>query len=124
MTFREAKASCRAYLRERYSNANLVEALERARAGTLWWSHIRYEGQCMCFSGIVDPEGFGALLVSLSMRSTERYFEAYDASLAYFCLAPNTNNDPLRQRIIIPLILAEIRRREQMQPAVALEAAQ
>ena len=113
MEFKEAKRVVRAYLRSAYTDRYLVLALDYARAGKLEYY------SCCCFAGIPNAMHEGGKLRNDLERTWTHHVlncqEELDASNAYCCLrldGPSTRTeDPARRRILIPMILAEIRRR-------------
>lgn len=120
---KECKHAIRQFMREQYSNERLVALLDHARNG-----HLRYES-CCCFVGAATAnhnlaigrhDFIGTHYHSLPSSITR------PADAAYFCLADHIQGvsdnryantaDTVRRRIIIPMILAELKRRRQEQP--------
>lgn len=116
------KQEIRKFMHEQYTDERLVLLLDHARTG-----HLSYES-CCCFVGIsnadhalrtdrlFDVRGSHYMNLPMAVRAP--------ADLAYFRLADHMNmntyyrrysrdSDVVRRRIIIPMILAELRRRQQ-----------
>jgi hypothetical protein len=98
MTFKESKSVIRAALANA-SDAKLIEVLEAARAG-----EMPYCSQGYCFAARVIGWGVS---------------EAATASVAYRLLVKRVyppsvlEYDEIRQRIVVAMVLAEMRRRAQ-----------
>lgn len=117
MNFKEAKSIVRNYLRSTYTDRDLVRALDHARE-----LRLAYDS-CCCFAGIpgAGAELHGARGANFPPRMFKPcsafYFRTHReesdlASDAYFYLAPfGGGDDANRRRILIPMILAEMRRR-------------
>ena len=116
MRFKEAKSVVRRYLREVYTDRDLVRALDHARAGKLAYN------SCCCFAGC--PGAGERLHGDRNTMSGSEFFgpcSSFDfrafrndsqlASDAYCDLVSVDAGDPERRRILIPMILSEIRRR-------------
>lgn len=125
---KKRKAVLRDWMRENYTDAKLVELLDHARSGQLAFY------SCCCFIGIptADHELRPSSAVGAEHARQPHYAMAArlpyaaDAEEAYRLLSPYVNagspldyyrnSDPLRRARIIPMILAEIRRRRMTQP--------
>jgi hypothetical protein len=120
MNLKEAKTVCRNYLKTKYTDRDLVRGLEHARRGLL----VHYS--CCCFAGVSAQAG--ELRASYDDPAPAGHVDheceaGTWASVAYNLLADgwshhysgigamNRAEDALRQRRIIPMFLAEIRRR-------------
>jgi hypothetical protein len=109
MNLREVKQVIRAYMRSHYSDQNLADALCHARDGKL--TH----NSCCCFVGL--PSADHALRVAGEKFGGHLGFDANSdpASLAFCFLAGSAlgrSADVTRRRRLIPMLLAEMRRRE------------
>lgn len=125
--FKKYKGIVRNYLQTAYSDKNLAQILDHARAGKLAYY------SCCCFAGIPTADhASGELYETFTMGHSvsDGNSISYDitASCAYYYLGRDKyhdlysrENDPLRRRTIIPMILAEIRRRERLKQTVAVE---
>lgn len=117
-TLKQNKAIIRDWMAANYTDAKLVELLDHARAGKLAFL------SCCCFIGI--PTATHELqeenMLVLPDVPIDHYYKAENlpgskaAEKSYHGLA--IGDDPLRRRILIPMVLAEIRRRAKAaQPA-------
>lgn len=113
MTFREAKGHIRAYLQSAYSDEKLCALLCHARDGKLVFH------SCCCLAGVADANHnlrgyedreWGGHVTIFGMDKNK-----WAVSESYEVIAPD---DARRRRILIPMILAEVRRRDRLrQPA-------
>ncbi len=108
------KQILRSWLRTQYSDAKLVELLGHAQSGLLAYH------SCCCFIGIVTANhplrGHMTLYqmdMGLHYRAAQRLPGALEAEDAYYELAApfESGREGIRQRRIIPIVKAEIRRR-------------
>jgi hypothetical protein len=124
---RQNKATIRAFMRANYTDGKLIELLEHARSGKLAFY------SCCCFIGVptADHELQPSSIVGAQHSREKHYGKAVMlpgakvAEEAYRLLSPYAHDgspidyyresDPLRRRILIPMILAEIRRRRMAQ---------
>lgn len=111
MTFKNAKQILYRWMRNQYTDERLAMLLDHARSGQLQYT------SCCCFIGIVTADHFPLRRgLSTDDGAIPHYFRAHEirgakrAELAFWRLAPNRQDDQ-RRRILIPMILAEIRRR-------------
>lgn len=93
MKFKQAKTEIRRALREDCDDAKLVELLEAARN-----NHIPFASLKTCL----------AMRVHGNCRAAGLRPRGYSTSLAYGMI---DGGDKKRQRILVPMILAEMRRR-------------
>lgn len=118
---RKNKAIIRDFLRAAYTEANLIRLLDHARSGVLSYA------SCCCLAGLPTADHDAGILMG---RLTAVNFAAiphlrkgwnlpsgHKADSAFAAIlnhrkATFQHPDPLRQRLIIPLILSEIRRRQ------------
>jgi hypothetical protein len=120
MNFKEAKQTIRDYFRTAYSDEQLAELLDYTRAGKLRFM------SCCCVAGFVTrAEGMAPLEPDQSMNyhSNGEFHilgdnpqwgvvsEAFNI-LARYESGCDDRRDAKRRRILIPMILAEIRRRQ------------
>lgn len=127
------KQTIRAFMREHYTDAKLVELLGHARSGQLGY------GSCCCLIGIPNAthelqDASGIMLLQERGVDTTHYNRAKrvegacEAESAFYKLPADPrdpNSDEHRRRRLIPIILAEIRRREsarQVPPRAARSA--
>jgi hypothetical protein len=125
MELREAKQGVRTFLREHYTDERLAMLLAHAQDGKL--SYV----SCCCFVGIVTANH---ALRDITQDMGDHYDEAKKlpgaekAELAYLELwnskaYPEANrrscavSDEIRRRTLIPIVKAEIRRRERLAAA-------
>ncbi|SRR5581483_3686563 len=113
MTIKEAKQHLRAFMRAHYTDERLAALLAHARDGKLVF------GSCCCFIGSATADH--------ALKGAEHYCwrephlalartlcGAYHAEQAYKYIA---RGDIRRRRIIIPMIRAEMKRRERERQA-------
>ncbi len=118
MNFKEAKQTIRDYFRTAYSDDQLAEFLDYTRAGKLRFM------SCCCVAGFVtrtkemapleldesmNEHAKGLHILGLPNPRLNRVSDAF--SLLGHPAVRETDRDALRRRILIPMILAEIRRR-------------
>ena len=134
MEFREAKQVIRDFMRTHYTDERLAMLLAHAQNGQLAFN------SCCCFVGVTSaqhklistwPVFVGGVYVSHGGPTYTGIAGGREASIAYRCLMHGTQtgsfagldrNDPQRQRILIPMIKAEMRRREKLRGAVQIPA--
>lgn len=118
MTHKRKKEAIRNFMQAHYSDQQLASLLAHARDGKLSYH------SCCCFIG--QPTADHALksipeAYERSVMATHHYQEALNlpgansAELAYLTLGCDllgATDDRVRRRILIPMILAEMRRRE------------
>jgi hypothetical protein len=102
-----AKRILRQFLMAHYSDSDLVFLLDSARIGTLEYA------SCCCFIGIPTRDAsqnlMGVAHLPLHLDISRLLFDdAYEAEMAFKVLG---RTDVERRRRIIPVVLAEIRRR-------------
>lgn len=118
--FRMRKRVIREYLRLRYTDNDLVKALDHARTGLLSFN------SCCCFVGLRNADHPRGVLMG-EMPLAEVIHSHYalsksdpidsNAEIAFkylgdrYCGLLGPQNNPIRRRILIPMLLAEIRRR-------------
>ena len=112
MTLREAKQHIRAYLQTAYSDEKLCQLLAHAQSGKLSFF------SCCCLVGIPSADhALQGLGEYGSHYSSNDY--AAEQGFAHFGhhverTGDYRTTDALRRRRIIPIVLAEIRRRERL----------
>jgi hypothetical protein len=116
--FRENKQSIRSFMQNHYTDSRLAELLCHARDGKLSYS------SCCCFIGIATAAHAlqTAWPASAFGPTSERHYiaakELPGARLAeyafYHLCGGNAFNDEYRRRILIPMVRAEMRRRERV----------
>ena len=120
---KRVKQTLRNFMREHYTDAKLVELLQHARSGLLTFD------SCCCFIGIptADHElrgmtvgtryhGLHCLEARRSLRGADAAEDAF-LHLAHdegYGSRGSEEDDPIRIRRLIPIILAEIRRRQRV----------
>lgn len=98
------------FMREKYSDANLVRLLTHAREGKL------QDASCCCFIGITTaPEHIHEGTLADMPRDHIGHYSAaalnVGGMIADGAYATISGVDEVRRRILIPMILAEIKRR-------------
>lgn len=118
MNIKEAKPYLRAFMRANYSDERLAWLLAHARSGKLAYN------SCCCFIGVATADHALRDLLSTGLGAHLAYARELPGSacaeLAYAHLSgceDIATADAERQRIIIPMILAEMRRRERSRAA-------
>lgn len=118
---REYKKTLRDYMRRYYTEANLVDLLDHARSGGLAYN------SCCCFIGLPsrDHDGFAGHNERLgsgyhgALYAKSEIPTAAFAEFAFLKLSHRNwtidEDDSYRQRLLIPMILAELKRRRQLQ---------
>lgn len=120
------KAILRRFMREHYSDARLVQLLDHARSGKLAYY------SCCCFIGVVTAthelrEEYAANEGTFGehIRVARELSGANAAEGSFLTLGQCglRSGDDIRRRILIPMILAELRRRASsaVQPLRAAE---
>lgn len=120
-TYRGYKQAIRTFMRERYTDERLAWLLAHARSGKLSFH------SCCCFVGITTSDHTLVGAVGLEGLHYERMKFDVDlttdaAEYAFRRLGATTlptwadyrQHDALRRRIIIPMILAEMKRRDKL----------
>lgn len=125
----QLKQDIRAFLRSAYTDQRLAEVLAHAQDGKLsYWS-------CCCLRGAATADH--ALKPMTDDWNAPHYSTAMDlpnsaqAAVAYLNLggpwsaddAENEQSDSRRRRIVIPILRAEIRRRDKLRAIEALRPA-
>ena len=113
---RHSKRVIRGYLQTQYSDTNLTEILDHARSGGL--AHY----SCCCVAGLPFRQHAGLSGIETMLNHEPLYLDVLNGaavSLAFSWLAGAEvipDPDALRRLRIIPMVLAEIRRRNRMLP--------
>ena len=116
---RENKKHIREFLRNHYTDERLTWLLEHARSGRLSFF------SCCCFIGVATADH---ALLSRGFNDSDHYALAErldgadDAERAYrdlfdvghYCGVSPDTRDEIRRRVVIPIIKAEIRRRDRL----------
>lgn len=110
-SMRELKKPIRSFMREHYTDERLAMLLAHARDGKLDYT------ACCCFIGIVTANHaltekwtHGGDRTVPHLAAARHLVGAYDAEESFFQFGPG--NPEKRRRILIPMIRAEMRRRE------------
>lgn len=128
---KECKQIIRGFMREHYSDERLAMLLAHAQSGRLAYH------SCCCFIGVVTADH--ALRSQVSSAANANYLGlaranhlglarttlrgAFEAEAAFLNLSVNFyGGDPQRIRRLIPIIKAEIRRRDRERQAIAATA--
>lgn len=122
---RKNKGIIRDFMRAQYSDDRLVQLLDHARAGLLAYA------SCCCFAAIPTADhalkgrmpdaDWNILAHSSHLGAGWKLQNATKADWAFMYLSPN--RDEGRRNRLIPMILAEIKRRRLMVKPEALENA-
>ena len=113
--FKEHKATVRDFMQKQYTDDRLVQLLDHARSGKLIFL------SCCCFIGIVnaDHELKGQWVDITEPEPIEHYLTARysipGAAVAEGAYYKLSLCDVKRRRVIIPMVLAEFRRRSRLQ---------
>jgi hypothetical protein len=110
----EGKEILRTFMREHYTDERLAMLLEHAQSGRLRFI------SCCCFIGVATADhplvGFSVYLNDTHYIAAQQLSGAYDAETAYRRLgaASLEEREAMRRRRIIPIIRAEMRRRDRL----------
>lgn len=115
MKFKEAKVYIRQFMREHYSDERLSWLLAHAQSGRLSYN------SCCCFIGIPNaPSAALATGIGGESHSSQHYNDVHgrpgywEAERGFIHLG---SGDRAKRRILIPMIRAEMKRREKLRVA-------
>lgn len=109
------KQTLRQFMREQYTDGRLVQLLDMARGGQLKFM------SCCCFIGIVTENHHADQTLSGGhLAAARRIPGAVEAEDAFMYLSERWfQSDVTRRKLIIPMVLAELRRRGRLASRLA-----
>jgi uncharacterized repeat protein (TIGR03803 family) len=117
------KQICRDFLRSAYNDERLAMLLAHAQSGKLVYH------SCCCFAGVSDARHNLRVSIDRDWEGHDEHLRGpkADISDAYCSLAPDSDSfdkeaDAKRRRLIVPIIRAEMRRRDRAKQAAEWKA--